>query len=278
MKNLTVAISIITYNHEKYIIQCLESILEQKTDFSYKIFITDDCSSDRTKKICKEYSEKYPNIIDFEGFDKNIGSMMNFIYNLNKCKKSRAKYVAICDGDDYWIDKEKLQKQVEVLENNLDIKFSLGKYLIFDQNKKSFNTPSEKIDLASNNIFTLKDYLSNKFSQTSTFLFRNDFEIPEWMESAYLGDQSLVVVVVGDSKIYYHRDDFSVYRVHTSGISSNISAYKRFEKYIYFFRKVNEHTNRKYYKIIFKRFLLSLPMFFKLFIAQLILKKNRHIV
>ena len=117
----TVSVLCITYNQEEYLRDTLNGFINQKTKFSYEVIISDDCSTDKTKNIIMEYAKNYPNIIKQFFRKKNIGSMKNFIETYNKCK---GKYIALCDGDDCWTSPEKLQKQVDFLENNQDFAMS----------------------------------------------------------------------------------------------------------------------------------------------------------
>jgi len=118
-----VSVSVVTYNHVEYIKKCIDSILMQKTKFSFEILLGEDESTDGTREICLKYATKYPekirlflhdrkNVIFIDG--KPTGRF-NFIYNL---EKANGKYIALCDGDDYWTDPYKLQEQVEFLEAN----------------------------------------------------------------------------------------------------------------------------------------------------------------
>lgn len=104
-----------TYNLENFIAEALDSFLMQETDFPFEIVIDDDCSSDGTVEVIKKYMEKFPNIIKANLLKKNIGVRMNFIKNLQHAK---GKYIAPCDGDDYWTDPLNLQKHVDFLEKN----------------------------------------------------------------------------------------------------------------------------------------------------------------
>lgn len=111
-----IAVCLITYNHEQYIAQAINSILVQETSVPVKIFIGEDCSTDQTRDICINYKEKYPETIDLELNDSNQGLVKNTMNLLKKIQKKGYKYIAILDGDDYWIDKNKLQKQYDMLE------------------------------------------------------------------------------------------------------------------------------------------------------------------
>lgn len=112
-----------TYNLEKYISEALDSFLMQETDFPFEIVLDDDCSTDGTVDIIKKYMEKFPNLINANFLEKNIGVRMNFIKNLQRAK---GKYIAPCDGDDYWSDPLHLQKHVDFLENNSEYVVSYG--------------------------------------------------------------------------------------------------------------------------------------------------------
>ena len=112
--NPMVSVCVITYNQEAYIQQCLESILQQETNFEYDVVVGEDCSTDNTASIIKSLSEFGQNIQLLKN-TSNLGVLPNFIRTLKACK---GKYIAFCEGDDYWIDEHKLQKQVDFLEQN----------------------------------------------------------------------------------------------------------------------------------------------------------------
>jgi glycosyltransferase involved in cell wall biosynthesis len=111
-----VSVCIITYNHESFIGRCLESVVTQKTNFPFEVVIGEDCSRDKTRTIVEEYANRYPDIVKPILHNKNVGGHRNayeFCY-----PRLTGKYIAICEGDDFWTDPYKLQKQVDFLENN----------------------------------------------------------------------------------------------------------------------------------------------------------------
>jgi len=121
-----VSICTITYNHEFYIVEAIDSFLMQETDFPFEIVIDDDYSQDATGNVIKKYMEKYPNIIKANLRKRNVGAMINATENMRRAK---GEYIAICEGDDYWTDKNKLQIQVNVLKKNKEIDLCIHKAL-----------------------------------------------------------------------------------------------------------------------------------------------------
>ena len=115
VKRPELSVFVLTYNQEEFIAQTLDSIINQQTNFDFEIVIGDDASVDETSIICEQYKQSYPHIIDYKRNKTNLGLIANFITTAARLK---GKYVAICDGDDYWTDFNKLQKQVDFLEAN----------------------------------------------------------------------------------------------------------------------------------------------------------------
>lgn len=115
------AVYMITYNHGAFIEEAIESIMNQNTNFDYKLFIGEDFSSDNTRSICIRLKNKYPDKIDLFLNSKNLGANLNAKQIFKACFESGAKYIALCEGDDYWTDPFKLQKQVDILESNPDL-------------------------------------------------------------------------------------------------------------------------------------------------------------
>ena len=118
VKDPVISVIVITYNQEKYIEQCINSILEQIVSFPYELIISDDHSTDATSKICMQLQKNYPELIKLNIQDKNVGLICNYTDVINLCKGT---YIAQVAGDDYWIDCKKLQKQYNILESNKTI-------------------------------------------------------------------------------------------------------------------------------------------------------------
>lgn len=211
-----------TYNHEDYIRDCIEGILMQKTTFPVRVCIHDDASTDKTPAIVREYQEKYPNLIWAYYQEENS-------YKSPEKHKMRSEfmswaiegnYQALCEGDDYWTDPLKLQKQVNFLEKNPD--YVMTHHAFYTKNK-SLNTIKNK---TKKSIISLEDYLKGDLDggmpKTLTIMIRAF--IFEVIEVEYLGpDTVLCATALNHGKAYYDDSPMGVYRVHESGVWSSIN-------------------------------------------------------
>ena len=170
--DIMVSICCITYNHEAFVKQAIESFLMQKTNFMFEIIIGDDCSTDGTKKILNEYKKKYPELIRVIARRKNIGAHRNFS-NVVACAKG--KYLAHCEGDDFWTDCDKLQKQVDFLEQNPDYIICCNYTRVIDQHENTLYVNEHPLPL----VHTYYDLLEGKQEETKTasLVYRNNPEI-----------------------------------------------------------------------------------------------------
>lgn len=244
---ITVAIGMITYNHEAFIAQAIEGVLMQKTNFNFKLIITDDCSTDKTTIICKQYAEKYPELIDYELLKSNIGAIKNAGYCLKKCINSEAKYIAICEGDDYWTDPLKLQKQVDFLEANPDFNICFTQANTLRGNKLELHPIP---NISPNGVYTFDDLLEHyNFITTASVVFRNIFsKIPEWIYQLPYGDMGLYFLVSQNAKIKCLPEITSVYRIHEKGTWSGTNELKKVENQLKFyqvlFNQLNHHQKQ----------------------------------
>jgi glycosyltransferase involved in cell wall biosynthesis len=212
-----VSVHMVTYNHEKYISQAIEGILSQITNFEFEIVIGEDKSTDGTLLICREYKSKYPGKIKLVERNDNIGSLNNFIDLFNHCN---GKYIAICEGDDYWINPLKLQNQIDYLENNNDYVLSFSKsYEYYDKDNILIETQyPEKINNLT--IPLLLEY--SWFIRTATILFRKDKLDFQFLLGVQYGvDYFLQLILLNQGKFHFLDEITSVYRHHPNGISNS---------------------------------------------------------
>ncbi len=217
IKNYLVSICCLAYNHEDFIKETLNGFLMQKTNFPFEIVIHDDASTDKTATIIKEYVEKYPSVFNPLFQTKNQKSIyksgMNPRFNFPRAK---GKYIAICEGDDYWTDPYKLQKQVDFLEKNPDFNICFTRTELLKNNQLQLHKIPEK----ENGIYTFDDLLLHEnFIATASVIFRNNFnKIPDWFSTLPHGDMAVYLIVGRDTKIKCLQDTTAVYRIHESGV------------------------------------------------------------
>lgn len=135
VKNPLVTVQVFAYNKEKYIRECLDSILEQETSFEYEILVMENPGEDRTREICVEYQKNHPDRIILVLREKNMGFYYNYY---DAAKISRGKYIARCDGDDFWCNKEKLQMQATFLESNQDYGCCYTFSMVYDDEAQQY--------------------------------------------------------------------------------------------------------------------------------------------
>jgi len=262
-KNLFVAIWMVTYNQENYISNAIESVMMQEANFEYKLFIGEDCSTDDTNKICKKLKEKYPKKIELFLNKRNLGGNLNARQIYNQCFESGAKYVALLEGDDYWTDPLKLQKQVDFLEANKD-------YGICFHNVEQVNSlngiknnilPNVKLDTD----FSIHDYILSNKTATCSIVFKTNFikPIPNWFKEVPFGDLGIILAILKNSneKARVLKDVMGVYRIHENGIhgslhKNNLELIKAYKQHIQFFNIVKKQllTEEKFKKTLFLKF------------------------
>jgi glycosyltransferase involved in cell wall biosynthesis len=160
-----VSVIIITYNQENYIGQALESIVTQKTSFEFEVLVGDDMSTDKTPAIISDFAQRYPAIIKPIIRKKNLGPAPNFVETL---KLSQGRYIAICEGDDYWTDPLKLQRQADFLDANPDCVVCFHPVRVIYEN----GTHEDEIYPVQKDGFTLERLVEGNFIQTNSVMYR----------------------------------------------------------------------------------------------------------
>lgn len=227
-----VSISCITYNHINYIEQCLDGFLEQETDYPFEILIHDDCSTDGTTEIIQKYSTKYPDIIkpmyETENQYQKGKPAGSLIWNIPRAK---GKYIAFCEGDDYWIDENKLQIQIDFLEKNPEYTMCFHNAQIKDELNSS-----KKIGIYEN--LTEKEYTATELFQswvvpTASIVMKAsclNFPIKNLLDFCY-GDIRIVESCAHLGKVFCINKIMSVYRIQSNGLTWDASLNnKRFRR------------------------------------------------
>lgn len=219
-----VSICCITYNHEKYIEEAIDSFLMQETNFPFEVVIGEDCSTDNTRKIVEKYKENYPNIIKLIVSENNVGMQANGQRTMDACK---GEYIAACEGDDYWMDAEKLQIQKDFLESNPE-------YIICYTDVEAFNENGIIQDYIGG---ATKDLTADELKKatpinTLTTMYRNimkDKFSAEFKASKY-GDLFIwsILGYYGKGK-YLPQIKPARYRVHSGGVHSGTSQIDKYD-------------------------------------------------
>lgn len=249
---MKLSVMMITYNHEKFIAQALDSILMQEVDFGYEIVIGEDCSSDATRNILLAYRDKHPDKIRLLLPEKNLGMHRNFVQTYAAC---RGQYLALLEGDDYWTSPHKLRKQVAFLDAHP------GSAICFHAAKAVDEaTPGNSFLIRpcrENAFFTLEDLLRDNIIATCSVMFRGGLtkELPSWMFLLRQLDWPLHLLNAQHGSIGYLDEYMSVYRIHSGGVWNGESVSARIEHILTAYRAIDRHFAGRYHCIIGKRIL-----------------------
>lgn len=254
---IMVSIECTSYNHENYIAEALDSMLMQKTDFAFEILIHDDASTDRTAEIIKSYEQQYPDIVKpiYQTENQYSKGVLVELFNL---KRARGKYLAICEGDDYWTDPEKLQKQVDYMEVHPECSMCVhAAERVSAVTKKTVSTmrPSHK-----EKNYSVEEVIEgggDLFATNSIMYSRKRIpEMPEYYLNATIGDYPLVICGALNGTVYYMDQNMSAYRVEVKGSWTDVQVadlaqkQKHLQDVADLLDDINAYTDFKYDSVI----------------------------
>lgn len=270
-KEIMVTCFCLCFNYEKYIAQCLDGMLNQITNFNYEILILDDASTDNSQTIIKQYQKKYPDKIKTILHKKNEGKTASSLNPNELLPLIRGKYIATCDGDDYWNNPNKLQKQFESLKNHKNCSICVHdvKILNYSQtmNNNELYTQYNSSQIIYGNELIESLILQKVFFQTSSFFLTTKI-VTEYIKDrkifnhwTMVEDRPLLLYICSKSNIYYINKPHSTYRYQTdnswsynynnndfsiSFLKQSIKSYKAFNKYTHY--KFNKPIKKYIYK------------------------------
>jgi glycosyltransferase involved in cell wall biosynthesis len=246
----------IAYDVERFVAQALDSALMQEVDFDYEIVIGEDCSTDGTREILKEYASRHPDRIRLILRERNLGMNPNFKETLLAC---RGELIALLDADDYWTSPRKLQRQVDFLEAHPECSICFHNTLVVYEDQDvaphPFHLPEPVHHISHylpKPISTIADLAGGNFMQTCSVIFRAGLygELPEWYLDMPTFDWPLHLLNAEHGDIGYLDEIMGVYRVHRAGFwSMRMSRYDRFEDVegmIEAYRIVDRRTGHRY--------------------------------
>lgn len=244
-----VSVWMITYNQESYIRQAIDSVLMQQTTFPYEIVIGEDKSTDRTREIVQEYQLRHPDIIRLRLARENLYSqkLKPGIGVLHACC---GKYIAMCEGDDYWTDPLKLQKQVDFLEANPECAMCFHSTITVYENTN--HAPEPFYPPRQHARYSQEDLLAGNFISTCSAVYRASAipDFPEWYYSLALGDWPLHVLVTENGSIGYLHEFMAAYRVHKGGVWSHSSDLRVLQGILEMAECLRRHFGSKHYGIL----------------------------
>ncbi len=246
-----VSIACITYNQSKYVREALESLLMQKINSPIEIIIHDDASTDGTAQIIKEYELKYPDlIIPIYQIENQYSKGVRRILKTFVFPRVRGKYIALCEGDDYWTDPYKLQKQVDFLESHPECVICFHNVVAVHYDKSQPDhimcSPDQKA------ISTIEDLLLQNFIPTCSVMFRNHLviEFPEWYFEIMQGDYPLYILLAQYGHVGYIDEVMANYRHHFQGIWSGANYSLNYPSMIFLYSKLFRNLDYKYRPLI----------------------------
>ncbi|MGC2352981.1 MAG: glycosyltransferase [Candidatus Udaeobacter sp.] len=246
----TVSVAMITYNHEQFIAQAIESVLMQETAFVVELVIGEDCSTDGTRRIVQAYAGKYPNVIRLLLPEKNLGMARNYEAVRQAC---RGKYIAWLEGDDYWRTPQKLQKQVALMEANRH-------YSMCGTKTQLVTTSSDGTDKDAGVLepavlkpeYDLPDFLTGYPMHTTSMLLRRELvDFPDWLNGlVMLRDTCVFALYAEKGPVGYLSEVVSCWRIHTGGIWSTKSAADRLQYHQKGIYLLDAHWGGRYHRLL----------------------------
>jgi hypothetical protein len=270
---MKLSVAMITYNQEQFIGQALESVLAQKVNFDYEIIIGEDCSTDRTRAVILDFQRRYPERIVAVLRARNIGAIRNFAETIALC---HGQYLAILEGDDYWICTNKVQRQVDFLDSHPDwaicctraeVKNEPGLHsgalraqtgTVFPGRPESTRVDGQDLSgliptaPRAAGTYTLEDLLPENFIPTCTVVYRwgRQPHFPSWILRSTLGDLPRHAIVAGRKKIELLDDSTAVYRIHEGGAWSSRDRASQLLESARMLARLNRHLGGHYTNIL----------------------------
>ena len=238
-----ISVLMLTYNHAPYLKEAIEGVLMQQTDFDFELIICNDCSPDSSEQVIQPFVDRHPEIISYFRHKKNIGFIENQRFAF---KKANGKYIAYCEGDDYWTCPNKLQFQYDFLEKNSEFVMTTARNLVLHQDdgkitndgKDSIFENKEVVD------YTQETFFNERPTQTLTYLIRKDAIDLKWID---------VYPNYRDLYYFYHALEFGkgrafnkivgVYRLHEGGVYSSLETEKKLRTSIDIFSNIKKINN-----------------------------------
>ncbi len=217
-----VSVMMISYNQEEFIDEAIRGVMLQKVPFDIELIIGDDCSTDSTAERCRYWQQKYPDVIKLLPREKNLGVQRNYIDVYNHC---RGRYIAVCEGDDYWCDRSKLRRQVEYMENHPDCTVCFHRVINYftDTRTMSLSNGGQKRDT------TISDLARSNYITNLSVMYRRGVfgALPDWVGLVTAPDYTFHMLHASKGAIHYIDRPMAVYRQSAKGVWSKAGEERR---------------------------------------------------
>ena len=213
---MKLSVFVVTYNQEQYIRQCLDSIVMQKTNFDYEVIIGEDSSTDSTAAICDEYAEKYP-FIKVYHHPNNLGLLKNWEFVMNKCQ---GEYIALLEGDDFWIDEKKLQRQVDWLDMHSEYTLTFTRAEILYEDGSKEGQEKNLLHILEGE-YAVEDICSQVITLSSSVVMRNCIQPVHYIDKLLYADTYTFIELCKRGKAYCFGVPTTTYRIHKKNLSGN---------------------------------------------------------
>lgn len=237
-----VSVLMITYNQERYVGQAIESVLAQQTDFAYELVIGEDCSTDGTRAICEAYQNAQPRTVRLLAREKNLGMTENLFSTFAECT---GEYLAIVEGDDFWTDPLKLQKQADYLDANPDCALVFARTDAFFQN---VDRPGYEIPPPDIGPYTLDNLLKTNYIATCSVMYRKDLVrvYPPWIRQLEMLDWPLHVLYAQCGTIGFIDEAMAAYRIHAESTFSSRNVADNYSSILKFYERIRPQVGPRY--------------------------------
>lgn len=255
-----VSVALITYNHEPFVGQAIESVLMQEMTLPYELIIGEDCSTDGTRAVADGLTSRHADRVRLLPAEPNLGVTRNLARTIRAC---RGRYVALLEGDDYWSSPYKLQRQVAFLGQHPECAICFHAVMEhYEDGSAPTRQPASRPE-----VLDLEDLFAQNFSYTCTTMFRNGLfgDFPDWFFRLRLGDYPLFVLIARHGKIGFIDEVMATYRVHAGGIWSSQTRARQLRDELEMLRVLDAHLGSRYHRAIRCR---SSQLYYKLALAH----------
>ena len=242
---MKVSVLLLTYNHQRFIAQAIESVLMQRTDFEFEILISEDCSTDSTRDIVIGYQARNPGKIRLLLSEENINDNSVILRGI---RAARGEYLAYLDGDDYWTSPQKLQKQAQFLDGHPECSMCFHECAILSEDTTDAGATSP----SSIRFFSLNDLLGETLATASSVMFRLAAlgNVPDWYTGCVFGDWPLYILLSQQGMVGSLPDKLAAYRIHNGGQWNGLPEARQMEQLASFYAQLRSHMGPRYERLL----------------------------